>query len=260
MVAILQPPRIDLPKRWQGCVKSAVLYAIALAHYAIVYARAQAADSIMRGCDAFKDWCNRQGITPRFGVVGQHGSIALIERFILSLKNECTRIILVPLRADAFHLELTYFANWYNHNRPHSSLNGKTPHEVYHDLLPACECPRYEPRARWPRNDGFRFGAVTRYDLAVSLRLPEEVETIRTRTLQLYLEWNGSIVQRATNGGSKLADTGGHVGYLSPGIQWVLLPQLLIEGSLQIPLLQDHNGSKPDYGVRPAIGARFLFF
>ena len=41
-----QPPRIHLPKGWQGCVKSAVLHAIALAHYAIVYARAWAADSI----------------------------------------------------------------------------------------------------------------------------------------------------------------------------------------------------------------------
>ena len=38
-------PRIPLSKGWQGCVKSAVL-AIALAHYAIVYARAWAADSI----------------------------------------------------------------------------------------------------------------------------------------------------------------------------------------------------------------------
>jgi hypothetical protein len=46
MVAKLQPPRIDLPKGWQGCVKSAIVYAIALAHYAIVYARAWAADSI----------------------------------------------------------------------------------------------------------------------------------------------------------------------------------------------------------------------
>ena len=109
-------------------------------------------------------------------------------------------------------------------------------------------------------DDAFRFGAVTRYDLAVSVRVPEEVETIRTRTLQLYLEWNGSITQRATSGGSRLADTGGHVGYLSPGIQWVLLPQLLIEGSLQIPVLQNHHGLQPDYGVRPAIGARFLFF
>ena len=41
-----QPPRIHLPKGWQDCVQSAVLYAIALAHYAIVYARAWAADSI----------------------------------------------------------------------------------------------------------------------------------------------------------------------------------------------------------------------
>ena len=109
-------------------------------------------------------------------------------------------------------------------------------------------------------DDNFRFGAVTRYDLALSIRVPERVETIRTRTLQLYLEWNGSVTQRARSGGSELVDTGGHIGYLSPGIQWVLLPQLLIEGSLQIPVLQDHNGLQPDYGVRPAIGARFLFF
>ena len=103
-------------------------------------------------CDAFKAWCDDQGTTPRFGAVGQHGSIALIERFILSLKNGCTRIILVPLRTDAFHQELTSFSNWHNQNRPHSSLNGKTPNEVYHDVWPACERPRYEPRARWPRS------------------------------------------------------------------------------------------------------------
>ncbi len=103
-------------------------------------------------CGVFKDWCDGQGITPRFGAVGQHGSIALIERFILSLKNECTRIILVPLCIDEFPQKLRFYASWYNRNRPHSSLNGKTPHEVYHDLLPACERPRYEPRVRWPRS------------------------------------------------------------------------------------------------------------
>jgi transposase InsO family protein len=102
-------------------------------------------------CSVFKDWCDGNGIKPRFGAVGQHGSIALTERFILSLKNECTRIILVPLSSDGFDVELTSFANWYNHSRPHSSLSGKTPHEVYHDVLPACERPRYETRARWPR-------------------------------------------------------------------------------------------------------------
>jgi transposase InsO family protein len=101
-------------------------------------------------CDAFKDWCDRQGIKPRFGAVGQHGSIALVERFILSLKNECTRIILVPLRAVTFDSELRSYASWYNHSRPHSSLSGSTPNEVYHDFSPANERPRFEPRARWP--------------------------------------------------------------------------------------------------------------
>jgi hypothetical protein len=42
MFAYPQPPRIHFPKGWKDCIKSAVLYAIALAHYAIVYARAMA--------------------------------------------------------------------------------------------------------------------------------------------------------------------------------------------------------------------------
>ena len=46
MLAKPKEPRIPLPKGWQGCVKSAVLYAIALVHYILVYARVWAADSI----------------------------------------------------------------------------------------------------------------------------------------------------------------------------------------------------------------------
>jgi hypothetical protein len=46
MLAKPQLPRTHLPRGWQDGVKSAVLHTIALAHYAIVYARAWAADSI----------------------------------------------------------------------------------------------------------------------------------------------------------------------------------------------------------------------
>jgi transposase InsO family protein len=102
-------------------------------------------------CDLFKDWCDRQGITPRFGAVGQHGSISLVERFILTLKNECTRVILVPLRSEAFRQELSLFAYWYAENRPHSGLHGNTPNEVYQGIPPANQRPRIEPRIRWPR-------------------------------------------------------------------------------------------------------------
>lgn len=108
--------------------------------------------------------------------------------------------------------------------------------------------------------DGFRFGPITRYDIAVGFRIPSYIETIRTRTLQLYLEWNGSIAGRSTDVGSDLPNSGGHVAYLSPGLQWVLLPQLLVEGSVQIPVIQSFNGTQSDFGPRLGAGLRFLFF
>jgi transposase InsO family protein len=83
-------------------------------------------------CPEFKDWCDRKGITPRFGAVGKKGSIAVIERFIRSLKRECLRVILVPLHEQSILRELALFA-------------------VYRGVEPACQLPRFEPRARWPR-------------------------------------------------------------------------------------------------------------
>jgi hypothetical protein len=103
-------------------------------------------------CPEFKGWCDRKGITPRFGAVGKKGSIAVIERFIRSLKRECLRVILVPLREQAILRELKLFADWYNEHRPHSALFGQTPTEVYRVVEPASQLARFEPRARWPRD------------------------------------------------------------------------------------------------------------
>ena len=102
-------------------------------------------------CQPFKDWCRRRGIRPRYGAVGKHGSIAVVERFIRSVKSECTRKIIVPFRLDEMRDEVGCYATWYNEHRPHSSLGGRTPMEVYRGLPAANEAPRFEPRARWPR-------------------------------------------------------------------------------------------------------------
>ncbi len=102
-------------------------------------------------CSGFKDWCRRHDIKPRYGAVGQHGSLAVIERFILTMKTLCTRLILVPVRREKVREELQRFATWYNGHRPHMTLKGSTPDEVYHRRHPACRYPRPEPRARWPR-------------------------------------------------------------------------------------------------------------
>ncbi len=102
-------------------------------------------------CRGFKDWCRRKAIRPRFGAVGQHGSIAVVERCIQTLKVECTRRLLVSLRTMTLRQELSWFTVWYNHHRPHTTLGGRTPEEVYLQQRPANQSPRFEPRALWPR-------------------------------------------------------------------------------------------------------------
>jgi putative transposase len=103
-------------------------------------------------CLGFRDWCRRKGIKkPRYGAVGKHGSIAVVERFILTMKCLLRCLLLVPYGRDAYQRELTAIADWYNACRPHTRLGGKTPDELYHGRFPANRKPRFEPRSCWPR-------------------------------------------------------------------------------------------------------------
>jgi len=103
-------------------------------------------------CNEFRKWCKRKGIKPpRYGAIGKHGSIAVVERLILTTKCLLSRLLLVPYRRDAFQRELTDIADWYNEFRPHTWLGGKTPNEVYNGTFPANRRPRQEPRPNWPR-------------------------------------------------------------------------------------------------------------
>ncbi|MFC1452629.1 transposase [Verrucomicrobiota bacterium] len=101
-------------------------------------------------CQGFKKWCKRRQIKPRFGAAGQYGSIAVIERFIRSLKSEGLRRILIPLELQKMRTELSLYITWYNEHRPSQALGGRTPDEAYHCLRPANRQLRYEPRTRWP--------------------------------------------------------------------------------------------------------------
>jgi transposase InsO family protein len=103
-------------------------------------------------CAEFQPWCKRHGIRHRKGAIGQSGSIAVCERFILTLKTGCTRMLsIVPIVQRSFQRELSLFCAWYNDSRPHMSLDGATPDEVYFKRRRANRDPRFEPRARWPR-------------------------------------------------------------------------------------------------------------
>ncbi len=122
-------------------------------------------------CESFKDWCEQKGILPRFGAVGKKGSIAVIERFIGSLKCECMDVILVPIREEAFRRELALFSDWYNQHRPHSALGGQTPAEIHHGMKPAGLRARFEPRARWPAGAASKTSASRERDATFRLEL-----------------------------------------------------------------------------------------
>ncbi len=104
----------------------------------------------------FRSWCRRRHVRPRYGAVGKHASVAVIERFIRSMKAECTRCILVPFRLDAMREELACYMIWYNEHRPHQALDGLTPNEVYRGEVSPEPGVRFEPRPRWPAADNSR--------------------------------------------------------------------------------------------------------
>jgi putative transposase len=97
-------------------------------------------------CAGFRAWARRRKINLRFGAVGKYGSIAIVERFIRSLKTECTRVILVPLRLADMRHELDLFLAWYNAHRPHQGLAGRTPLEAAQASEPTH--PLFETRGK----------------------------------------------------------------------------------------------------------------
>ena len=59
--------------------------------------------------------------------------------------------ITVPEDQSQFEREVERITEWYNEHRPHDTLNGRTPNEVFFSRPAANEQPHIEPRPHWPR-------------------------------------------------------------------------------------------------------------
>ena len=81
--------------------------------------------------DVFRDLLVRWDIEHRLGAVGRHGSIAVTERAILTLKCEWLRR--VPVIRGLDHLEqlLHDFEIYYNEYRGHTKLGGALPSVIH---------------------------------------------------------------------------------------------------------------------------------
>ena len=77
-------------------------------------------------CEHFEEnWCKEMNILPRFGAVGRHGSIAVVEIFHRTIKD-ILQLIIVPEDQPQFEREVSLIINWHNEHRPHDTLGGKT--------------------------------------------------------------------------------------------------------------------------------------
>jgi transposase InsO family protein len=80
---------------------------------------------------AFAELVDRWQVTQRFAAVGQHGSIAVTERVIRTLKYEWLHRLPIIRGADHLSRLLDDFALYYNHYRGHMACGGALPAALY---------------------------------------------------------------------------------------------------------------------------------
>ena len=83
--------------------------------------------------EAFTETLTRAGVKVSMDGRGRWMDNVFIERLWRSLKYECVYLH-SPEGGSEARAVIGEWINFYNTERPHSTYNGRTPHEVYHDL------------------------------------------------------------------------------------------------------------------------------
>jgi putative transposase len=96
----------------------------------------------------FRDTLRRLGVRQRFGALGQHGSIALVERFFRTLKGDLSLHSLRPWNRREFERRLVAALVRYAFHRPHSALGGRPPAELYFGISDQARFLNTAPRGR----------------------------------------------------------------------------------------------------------------
>jgi transposase InsO family protein len=96
----------------------------------------------------FRTFVKAQKIRIRYGAVGQTHSLGLIDRFFRTLKDSLSLRSLRPWNLGGFRRRLTVALIHYAYVRPHASLGGFTPIEVYYGIRGHLPRPNAPPRGR----------------------------------------------------------------------------------------------------------------
>jgi len=118
--------------------------------------------------DVFTDLLDQWDVKPRFGAVGKHGSIFVTERVIKTLKYEWLKRVPIIKGFDHLTMLCEEFEFWYNSWRPHMTLEGFRPDDIYYNKKP--KKPKHDSKTvpchidqhlfRETRITGYRLKAV----------------------------------------------------------------------------------------------------
>jgi transposase InsO family protein len=86
--------------------------------------------------DVFAELLDTYEILHRFGAIGKHGSIAVTERVNKTLKYEWLKRVALIKGIDHLTELCSEFETWYNSWRPHMTLDGLRPDDVYYNNKP----------------------------------------------------------------------------------------------------------------------------
>ena len=86
--------------------------------------------------EVFAELLGKYNIKPRLGAIGKHGSIAITERANKTLKYEWLKRVAIIKGIDHLAELCNEFEIWYNRWRPHMTLDGFRPDDVYHNNKP----------------------------------------------------------------------------------------------------------------------------
>lgn len=105
---------------------------------------------------------------------------------------------------------------------------------------------------------GFKQGSRWGYDAAYLYRLLPW-EGFRGDNLFVLLELNGQSATRSQSGDAELADSGGNLLFLSPGLEYLPTRRLVLEFSMPAAVYRDLNGNQPLPSLSWIVGFRMLF-
>ena len=81
----------------------------------------------------FAELLGQWNVKPCFGAIGKHGSISVTERVIKTLKYEWLKRVAIIKGIDHLTELCKEYKTWYNSWRPHMTLDGIRPDDVYYD-------------------------------------------------------------------------------------------------------------------------------